>query len=74
MSKSARFARRFRLGFVRRYDFTDPAIRLLTTDDMNARPFVNINSLKLRINLPDQVSGDVNPRVGLANCTRGLVL
>lgn len=49
------------------YDMTDEAIRLLTTDDMRRRPFIDAESLRLRVNLPDQVTGDVNPRIGLSN-------
>jgi hypothetical protein len=70
MAESARFSRRFRLRFVRCYDMADEAIRLLTIDDMRRRPFIDAESLRLRVNLPDQVTGDVNPVVGLSNCAR----
>jgi hypothetical protein len=52
---------------------TDEAIRLLTTDDMRARPFIDAKALHLRVNLPDQVSGDVNPVVGLSTCARRIL-
>jgi|SRR5579862_7127381 len=65
MRDSARFNRLFRLRFARGYDMTDPAIRLLTTDDLRARPFIDGHSLRIRVNLPDQVRGDLNPVVGL---------
>lgn len=68
MSDTARFGRRFRVRFVRCYDMTDPGIRLLTTDDMRSRPFIDADALHLRVNLPDQVTGDVNPQVGLSRC------
>jgi len=70
MAESPRFSRRFRLRFARGYDMADEGIRLLTTDDMRARPFIDSQALGLRVNLPDQVSGDVNPVVGLSNCAR----
>lgn len=73
MAESARFRRRFRLRFARGYDMADEAIRLLTTDDMRARPFIDTESLHLRVNLPDRVSGDVNPVVGLSNCARRIL-
>lgn len=73
MSESARFRRRFRLTFARCYDMTDKAIRLLSTDDMRARPFIDVSSVKVRVNLPDQVSGDVNPTTGLGACARMIV-
>ncbi len=70
MAGNARFRRRFRLAFARGYDMSDPSIRLLTTDDMRARPFIDLDSLRLRVNLPDQVSGDLNPVVGLSHCVK----
>jgi hypothetical protein len=73
MADSARFSRRFRLRFARSYDMADESIRLLTTDDVQARPFIDAESLRMRVNLPDQVSGDVNPIVGLANAARQIL-
>jgi hypothetical protein len=73
MAESARFRRRFRIRFARSYDMADESIRLLTTDDMQARPFIDAESLRMRVNLPDQVSGDVNPIVGLANAARQIL-
>ncbi len=58
MAESMRFARRFRLRFARGYDMADGAIALLTTDDLRARPFIQPESLFLRVNLPDQVRGE----------------
>jgi hypothetical protein len=65
MAGSAAFQRRFRRSFVRCYDMTDPAIQVLTGDDVRARPHVDTESVRFRINLPDQVRGDINPTVGL---------
>ncbi len=73
MHESARFGRRWRLRFARGYDMTDTAIRLLTTDDMRARPFVDLESLRMRVNLPDRVSGDLNPVVGLTSCAQRIL-
>jgi hypothetical protein len=73
MAESARFSRRFRLHFARSYDMTDESIRLLTTDEMRARPFIDAESLRMRVNFPDQVSGDLNPIVGLGNATRQIM-
>ena len=73
MAKSARFSGRLRLVFARGYDLADDAIRLLSTDDMRARPFIEADSLSLRVDLPDQVRGDVNPIVGLANLARRIM-
>lgn len=75
MSGNARFARPFRVSFARGYDMTDANIRLLTTDDMRARPLIDAESLHLRVNFPDRVSGDVNPTGGLnASVTQILAL
>jgi hypothetical protein len=68
--ESARFSRPLRLHFARGYDMTDEAIRLLTTEDLRARPFIDEPSLFLRVNLPNQVTGDLNPVIGLARCSR----
>jgi hypothetical protein len=74
MAESARFSRRFRLRFARGYDIADDeAIRLLTTDDIRARPFIDAESLYARVNFPEQVRGDVNPVVGLVNCAHRIL-
>jgi hypothetical protein len=73
MAESMRFARRFRLRFARGYDMADGAIALLTADDLRARPFIEPESLFLRVNLPDQVRGDLNPVTGLANCADSIL-
>ncbi len=73
MAETARFGRRFRLRFARGYDIADEAIRLLTTDDLRARPFIVAESLYARVNLPDQVRGDVNPVIGLADCAHRIL-
>jgi hypothetical protein len=73
MLESARFSRRFRLRFARGYDIGDSAIRLLTTDDMRQRPFIDVESLHLRVNLPDEVTGNLNPVVGLSNCAQRIL-
>jgi len=68
MAGSTAFQRPFRRSFVRCYDMTDPAIQVLTGDDVRARPHVDTDSVRFRINLPDQVQGDINPTVGLNKC------
>jgi hypothetical protein len=73
MAESARFRRRFRLRFARSYDMTDKSIRLLTTGDLRARPFIDAESVHMRVNLPDQVRGDINPIVGLASAARQIL-
>jgi Putative PD-(D/E)XK family member, (DUF4420) len=73
MQESARFTHRFRVTFVRGYDMADEAIRLLTTDDLRARPFIETESLRMRVNLPDNVRGDVNPVAGLNACAQWLL-
>jgi hypothetical protein len=73
MAGSVRYGRRFRIRFARGYDVTDPAIRLLTTDDVRARPFIETDSLRMRVNFPDRVNGDVNPLVGLSRCAQWIL-
>jgi hypothetical protein len=72
MAESSRLSRPFRLRFCRAYDINDPTIRLLTTDDLRARPFIDAESLRLRVDFPDQVTGNINPIVGLSTAARAI--
>ncbi len=56
---------RFSLSFARAYDMTDAALQVLRTADVRARPNVETDSVRFRVNLPERVTGDVNPIVGL---------
>lgn len=73
MSEFSRFDRRFSVRFVRLYDMGDDTIRLITTDDLNQRPFIDSASLSFRINLPNRVNGDLNPVTGLSNATKAIL-
>jgi hypothetical protein len=73
MREHARFARRFRLAFARGYDMADHQIRLITTQDLVQRPFIQADSLHVRVDFPDQVTGDVNPVHGLAACAQRIL-
>jgi hypothetical protein len=57
--------RPFTTRFVRLYDLSDSRIRLPRSEELNAMDLVP-ESLRYRIRLPDQVTGTVNPVVGLA--------
>lgn len=57
--------RPFRWIAVRTYDLSDPVIQILRADDVAKRPNTVLDSVRFDIELPDQVSGDVNPIVGL---------
>ncbi len=58
-------ARPFRQTFVRCYDMSDVNIQVIDSDQVRSKPNVELPSLSYRINLPEQVSGDVNPVAGL---------
>jgi hypothetical protein len=73
MASVSRFRRPFKLQFTRCYDMLDDAIRLLTTDDLRNRPFIDADSVHLRINLPSRVRGDLNPVTGLASTAESLI-
>jgi hypothetical protein len=73
MREHQRFRRRFRLAFARGYDIADPQMRLLTTDDLVQRPFIQPDSLHMRVRFPDQVTGDVNPVHGLRKCAQRIL-
>ena len=66
MAGLPQFNRPFRVTFARSYDMSDPVIHLLTTDDLRARPFIDGDSVRLRVSFPNKVTGDLNPVVGLS--------
>lgn len=68
MSSSSRFSQPLRVLFARCYDMGDEAIHLLTTDDLRSRPFIDSDSLFVRVNLPLRLRGDLNPVSGLVSC------
>lgn len=65
MSGSRTFLRPFSVKFARTYDMTDPDIQLLTTQDVRHHMHVDANSVRYRVELPNNVRGDINPVVGL---------
>lgn len=67
------FTTPYALRFMRLYDMTDPAIHLIRSDDVRRAPLVDSGSVRYRINLPDQVSGDLNPIIGLNRSARHLL-
>ena len=72
-ASQATYGRAFTLTFARCYDMSDTAIHVLRSDDIRRRPFTDIESIRFRINLPDQVRGDVNPLHGLGRCTQHML-
>jgi len=65
MGHDLSFARAFHVAFVRGYDMTDNNVSVLRRGDVIAHQFVDAGSLKYVIDLPQRVSGDINPIVGL---------
>ena len=59
------FQRRFELKFERLYDLTDPAIRILRRPTIQGLDHMNGDSISFRVELPDQIRGEVNPTSGL---------
>lgn len=57
--------RPFKWTAVRSYDLSDPAIQLVGSDDVAKRPNTVLATVRFDIELPDQVTGDLNPTVGL---------
>ena len=55
------FARPFRVTFVRGYDMSDPAIQTLRSADLADFPMTKTDSVRYTLELPDKISGDVNP-------------
>jgi len=67
MKSRERFQKKYSLTFCRGYDMTDPGVQILSSDDVRARPNVELDSLRFRVNLPASVTGDLNPVVGISN-------
>lgn len=67
------FRRPFETTFVRLYDLTDDRIRLPRSADLNEMHLVS-DSFSYRIRLPVQVSGTLNPVVGLASSAARVLL
>lgn len=65
MSTDLRFTRTFVPRFVRGYDMTDTQIEVLRSRDIVPHRHVASASVTFRIELPDRVSGDLNPIWGL---------
>ncbi|OBB25331.1 hypothetical protein A5792_28490 [Mycolicibacterium peregrinum] len=59
------FARSFVVTFVRAYDMSDEGISVLRRPDVAAKQHVDSGSLRYSVELPAQISGDLNPVVGL---------
>jgi hypothetical protein len=68
-----RFTRRFTTRFERLYDLADPAIRLLRRPDIEPFDAIDPESVAYSVDLPKQVTGDLNPVVGLPSAV-GAVL
>lgn len=51
--------------FIRIYDMSDDAIQVLRRDDVQRRGNVVLDSVKFTIELPDSITGDLNPQTDL---------
>lgn len=65
--------RPFKWSAVRMYDLTDPGLQFIGSDDVAKRPNTVLPSVRYDVALPDQVTGDLNPVVGL-NKSASLIL
>lgn len=57
------YQQRWEHSFLRIYNMTDPAIRVLRRDDVQCREHVVLDSVTFQISLPDSVTGDINPQL-----------
>ncbi len=67
------FNRSFTVVFVRAYNMLDQNIAVLRQQDAEAHPHVDPSSLRYTIRLPDRVSGDLNPIVGLNQAAQAVI-
>lgn len=63
----ATYSRRWQVSFTRAYDMSDSNISLLNTAKLADISMVLSDSVQFDINLPLQVTGDLNPIVGMHN-------
>lgn len=73
MANDSTFAQPFEVVFVRGYDMTDPGVSVLRRADVVAHNHVDPASLRYVIDLPVNVSGDLNPAVGLKQVARSIL-
>jgi hypothetical protein len=60
-------------GFVRIYDMSDMAVQVLRRDDVKRRGHVVLESVNFEVDLPDRISGDLNPETDLFSLARRLL-
>ena len=65
MAGDLRFRRGFVPQFVRAYDMSDPAIKVLRSDVLAPYSHVPTDSVTFAVDLPNRASGNVNPKSGL---------
>ncbi len=56
---------RWQHGFLRIYDMNDSSVQVLRRDDIQRRGHVVLDSVSFLIDLPDRISGDLNPQSDL---------
>lgn len=73
MSSNPIYARPFVTRFCRGYDMTDPAVDVLRSDDVLSKQHVESGSVTFAINLPDRITGDINPVVGVRTTAESIL-
>jgi hypothetical protein len=61
------YAAKYSLAFMRIYDMQDTNIRVLRRLDVRAYDAVDANSITYEVHLPEQVTGDANPRLDVVS-------
>jgi hypothetical protein len=62
MSDWSAYQSRWNLRCFRAYDMSDTAVKVLRRADLLNRTNVVLDSVTFQINLPEQVTGDINPQ------------
>lgn len=65
MSENPAFTRPFIIRFVRAYDMLDANVRVLRAADVTPYIHLDTRSIAYRVELPESVSGSLNPVIGL---------
>lgn len=74
MKHRAPFTQRWQTMFARAYDMADEGIKTLRSADLADYTMVDANSVEFVIDLPDKVTGDLNPIQGLNNAVSAFIV
>jgi hypothetical protein len=73
-ARSAHYTHRFAVKWARLYDVVDPHLELLSSEILAGLRHVVAKSVSFQVELPERVSGDINPVAGLGESTSKVLI